>query len=309
MRTSAKLIRLCAVVPAAIAGSVIALMTFGFLPDLAEFAAWAVGLALVFVLSFGMLEAPAARVLGFARALRPGERALLAPAVRLVGQAGLRADRVLVRHVEADGPLVRPIGRGTVVVDPWLVDALYRRAISVPQSAAAIAHAAAALRVGPARFDLAARMWSIPWTILAAVCPRIAEAFSWMPAGQLAWNLRFIVAGVALVQGFQNGQLGTGIGAAVLVAVSYIAPVATKAWRAIVERDADAAVAAHGLGEPLACLVQRLHGTRSLERVHQIRSSTLVPGEVVASKVLVVAGASGSAPVTSRPGPGRPSLT
>jgi hypothetical protein len=76
-----------------------------------------------------------------------------------------------------------------------------------------------------------------------------------VPAGQLAWNLRFVVGGVALVQGIQNGQPGTGTGAAALVAVSYIAPAASKAWRAIVERDADTVVAAHGLAEPRVRLV------------------------------------------------------
>jgi hypothetical protein len=280
MRTSTKLLRLCAVVPAGLAGSVVALMGFGFLPDLAELAAWAMGLALVLVLSFGMLEPPAARVLGFARALRRGERALLTPAVRLVEQAGLRVDRVLVRLVETDGPLVQPIGRGTVIIDPWLVHALQRRAISLPEAAAAMAHAVAALRVGPARFDLAARLWAFPWTILATVCRLIAEAFSWLPAGRLAWKLRIIVGGVALVRGFQNRQPGTGVGAAALVAVSNVAPAANKAWCAIIERDADAVVAAHHLGEPRIRLLQRFHVTKPLERVHRIRGTSVVLGEV-----------------------------
>jgi hypothetical protein len=299
LRASTKLIRLCAVLPAGLAGSVVALMAFGLLPDLVELAAWAVGLALVGVLSFGMLEAPAARALGFARTLRPGERALLTPAVRLAEQAGLRVDRVLVGLVEADGPLVQPIGRGTVIIDPWLVEALYRRAISVPEAAAAMAHAVAALRVGPARFDLAARLCVFPWTILAQVCRRIVEAFSWLPAGQLAWNLRIIVGGVALVQGFQNGRPDTGVGAAVLVAVSYIAPAAHKAWCAIIERDADAVVAAHHLGEPLIRLVQRFQLTKSLERVHRIHSASVVLGEVVPGKVLVAAPVGGIAGASS----------
>jgi hypothetical protein len=295
MRTSTKLIRLCAVVPAGITGSAIALMTFGFLPDAAEPAPWVLWVALVAVLSFGLLEGPASRVLGFARSPRPGERALLAPAVSLVEQTGLHVTHVLVRRVAADTALVQPIGRRTVIVDPWLVRALYRRSLTVPEAAAAIELARAAVRVGPARFDLAARLWALPWTILAAVCRRIAEASSWVPASQLAWNLRFVVGGVALVQGFQNGQPGTGIGAAVLVAVSYIAPAADKSWRAIVQRDADAVVAEHGLGDPLVRLVQRLHGTKSLERVHRIRSSAPVPDRVVACKELVVARANGSA--------------
>jgi len=290
MRTTAKLIRLCAVVPAGMAGSVIALMAFGFLPDPAELSAWAMWLTLVLVLSFGRLEPPASRLLVFARSPRPGERALPTPALRLVEQAGLRTDRVLIRQAEtADGPLVQPLGRHTVVIDPWLIDALYRRSLSLPESAAAIAHAAASQLVGPARFDLAARLWACPWTILVVACRRIAAALTWVPAGQLAWNLRFVFAAVALVQSIQHSRPGTGIGVASLVAVSYLAPAADKAWRAMVERDADAIVAAHQLGEPLIRLVQRLHGTRSLERAHRIHHASVVPGNVVPGKVLSAA--------------------
>jgi len=274
MRTSTKLIRLCSVVPTGLAGSVIALMTYGFLPDAGEFAAWAGELVLVVMLSLGLFEAMASRLLGFARSPTPGERALLDTPVALAKAAGLRAGRLLIRRIPSDGPLVAPIGRHTLLVDPWLVDALYRRSVSETDAAAALAHAVASLRVGPARLDLAARLWAFPWTVLRVAWRLVAGSFS----GGVSWGMRSVVGGVALVQGFQRGgDPAVGIGAAVLVAVSYIAPAADNAWRGAVARDADRVVARHGMGEPLVRLAQSLYGTKSLERVHRIRSASTSP--------------------------------
>jgi len=104
MRTSTKLVRLCSVVPTGLAGSVIALMPYGFLADAGELAAWAGQLVLVVTLSLGLFEAMAARLLGFARSPRPGERALLDTPVQLAEGAGLRAGRLLIRRIPGDGP-------------------------------------------------------------------------------------------------------------------------------------------------------------------------------------------------------------
>jgi hypothetical protein len=58
-----------------------------------------------------------------------------------------------------------------------------------------------------------------------------------------------------------------------LIALSYIAPAADRAWHSIVERDADRIVAQRGLADPLVHLAQWLHGAASLERVHRIRAA------------------------------------
>lgn len=220
MRTSARLLRLGAVVPAAIAACVVALMASGFLPDSIEVTAWGLWLAAFVVFCRGVLEGLAARLLAGARQPRPGERALLAPAVRLMEKAGLAAGRVLVRNRTSRRHLVEPIGRHTIVVDPRLVEGLFCRTLSVAEAAAAMAHASAALRVGPARFDVATRFWALPWTLLAGLCRGISESLSGAPGGGLAWRLRFVVGGVAVVQAFQGGRPGVGIGVGVLVAVS-----------------------------------------------------------------------------------------
>jgi hypothetical protein len=275
MRTSTKLIRLCAVVPAGVAGSFVAMMGMGFLPGAGLVLAFLGTVLVSIVLARGWGEAAAARIFGFAHGPRPWQRAALELTLRLTEKVGLGPTRVLVRLTDGDGPPASPIGRDTVIVEPWLVVALYRRRLSVADAAAAIGHAVARQRVGPARFDLAARLWTFPWTILLAVIRRIAGAFSWVPASGLAWHLRIVVGVVALVQGFQpGGEPAIGIGAAVLAAVSYIAPAAERAWRALVEADADRLVACGGLAEPLVGLLAKgLNGSASPQRVHRIRQA------------------------------------
>lgn len=278
MRTSTKLIRLCAVVPAGLAGSFVAIMGLGFLPGASLVFAFLSTLVVSIVLACGWWEPAAARILGFARGLRPGERALLVPTLRLSAQLGLAPRRVLVRLTDLDGLPATSIGRRTVIVEPWLLQSLYERRFTTAAAATAIGHAVARHRVGPARFDLAARLWAFPWTLLFVIIRQILRVFSWVPAGELAWHLRVVLGVVALVQGFQpEGDPALGVATAVLVAISYIAPAADRAWRSVVERDADQIVARAGLADPLIHFVQWSHGADSLGRVHRIRSAAAEP--------------------------------
>jgi len=271
---STKLIRLCAVVPAGLAGSFIAIIGLGFLPGAGLVFAVLGTLLVSIALACGWWDAPAARVFGFARGLRPGQRAVLEPTLSLTKKLDLAPGRVLVRLTDTEGLPATPIGRRTVIVEPWLVQGLYDRRLTAADAATAIGHAVASQRVGPAPFDLAARLWAFPWTLLFVVIRRIARMFSWVPAGELAWHLRIVFGGVALYQGFQpEGNPALGIATAALVALSYIAPAADRAWRSIVERDADRIVAQHGLADPLVHLAQWRHGAAALERVHRIRAA------------------------------------
>jgi hypothetical protein len=278
MRTSTKLIRLCAVVPAGLAGSFVAIMGLGFLPGAGLVFAFLGTFVVSIVLACGWWEPAAGRIFGFARGLRPGERALLVPTLRLSAQLGLARRRVLVRLIDLDGLRATPIGRRTVIVEPWLLQGLYERRFTTADAATAIGHAVASQRVGPARFDFAARLWAFPWTLLFVIIRQIARVFSWVPAGELAWHLRIVLGVVALVQGFQpDGDPALGVATAVLVAISYIAPAADRAWRSVVERDADRIVVRVGLADPLIHFVQWRHGAASLERVHRIRSAAEEP--------------------------------
>lgn len=274
MRTSTKLIRLCAVVPAGLAGSFVAIIGLGFLPGAGLVFAFLGTLLVSIVLACGWWEAPVARIFGFARGLRPGQRAVLDPTLGLAEKIGLAPGRVLVRLTDTEGLPATPIGRRTVIVEPWLVQGLYERRLTAEDAATAIGHAVASQRVGPSRFDLAARLWAFPWTLLFVVIRQIARMFSWVPAGELAWHLRIAVGVVAVYQGFQpGGNPALGVATGVLVAISYIAPAADRSWRAVVERDADRIVAQRGLAGSLIHFVQWRHGAASLERVHRIRAA------------------------------------
>jgi hypothetical protein len=274
LRTSAKLIRLFAVIPAAIAGSFIALMGLGFLPDVGLLAAFTGTLVVSLVLACGLWEPAAARVFGFARGLRLGESATLEHTLALLKVLDLAPGRVLMRFVDTGGLQATPIGRRTVIVEPTLVHGLYERRLSYEDAAAVIGHAVASQRMGPARFDLAARLWAFPWTLLYAVVRHIARVFSWVPAGGFAWHMRFVIGVIVVVQGFQpGGDKTTAIATGILIAISYVAPAADRAWRGVVERDADRIVVHAGLAGSLVAYARWQLGTDSMERVHRITAA------------------------------------
>lgn len=274
MRTTAKLIRLCAVVPAAIAGCFVAVMALGFLPDLGLVAAFAATLVVSLVLACGVWEAPASWVFGFTRHLRPGERAALTSALALLQELDLGAQRVVIRLIDTGGLPATWIGRRTIVVEPTLVQGLYEHQVTREDAAAAIGHAVASQRLGPSRFDLSARLWALPWTLLCVVVHQIARVFSWVPAAGFAWQMRFVVGVVVVVQGFQpGGDPVLGVATGILIAISYIAPAADRHWRRAVQREADRTVALAGLGGSMVHYARWLDGADSLERVHRISAA------------------------------------
>lgn len=83
-----------------------------------------------------------------------------------------------------------------------------------------------------------------------------------------------MVGVIVVFQGFQpGGNPELGIATGVLVAISYVAPAADRAWRSVVQRDADPIVAQRGLAGSLIQLAQWQHGSASLERVQRIRAA------------------------------------
>lgn len=278
MRTSTKVIRVGVVVPAGLAGSFVAVIGLSFLPDTGLVLAFLGTLVVSLVLACGRLEAPATRLFGFARGPSPGQRAVLEPTLNVVQKLDLAPGRVLVRLANNDSLPATPIGRNTVIVQPWLVQSLYQRRLTTADAATSIGHAVASQRIGPSRFDLASRLWALPWTLVFVVIRQIAHTFSWVPAGELAWHLRIVMGVIAVYQGFQSGGTPTlGVATGVLVAISYIAPAADRTWRAVVERDADRILAQRGLAEPLIHFAQWRHGADSMERAHRIRAAAADP--------------------------------
>lgn len=156
-----------------------------------------------------------------------------------------------------------------------MVRGLYERRLSAADAATALCHAVASQRFGPSKSDLAARLWAFPWTLVFPVVRQIAQAFSWVPASGLAWHLRIAVGVVVVFQGFgPGGNPALGLATGLLIAISYIAPAADRAWRAAVEGDADRVVAQAGLADPLIHFVQWRQGAGSTKRVHRIRTAS-----------------------------------
>jgi len=290
-RVTIRVLQGCAVLPAAAASGAVAVVAFGLLPPAGEVAAWAVAVVVCAILASRRLEAVGAYLLAGARPPHGEEQRLLAPVAELAARSGLPTGRVLVRRHDRTGVVAiaarwvaEAVGRETVVVEPRLLEALASQRVSTAQAAAGLGQAAAWRRVAPARIDLVLRLWMLPWSLVTALCRRVARGFSWLPAGRLVWRLRFVPTVIALVQGLHAqhaersgtsqvvGSVGpaqAGILAAVLVGLTYLVPAADRWWHSLAEREADAVVAATGLGTALVTLLAPIAGAR--RRVERLR--------------------------------------
>ena len=223
MRTSTKLIRLCAVVPAGLAGSFVAVIGLGFLPDAGLVFAFLGTLMVSIVLACGWLEAPAARTSGSPAAFVPGSAPCSSRRWPWPTGSTSPPGGCWCGSTDTDGLPATPIGRRTVIVEPWLVQGLYERRLTAADAATAIGHAVASQRVGPSRFDLAARLWAFPWTLVFRRHPSDRTHVLVGAGRRVAWHLRIVVGVVAVYQGFQPGGNPTlGVATGVLVAISYV---------------------------------------------------------------------------------------
>lgn len=228
-------------------------------------AALVVGLVALVLLA-GVGERAASSLLLRARDLSPMEREVLAPALvelasRGAGEPviGLRVARM---HTYAIG-----FGRHTVVVADDLVEEVLRSRVPVNEATAVIAHAAGTVRAGMCRCDAGVALWCLPWRLLARL-------FSPLGRGLLgfAWKMRPVVFTVAIVQSWEQRPWVSAIIAGML-ALTYLTPVATRAWVRRLEDAGDAAVVAWGLCGALADLMRRLAPDRRLlERIHRLEA-------------------------------------
>lgn len=225
-------------------------------------------------------EALAVRALFRARPLTDEEQADLAPALALLCQSGL-GHPVIRLWVQ---PRVVPVasggvGRHSVTVSGGMVGALRDRQLPDDQAAAVIAHAAGVVRAGVVRSDAVLEFWTLPWQIVRTVAVRAARFFAWLPFTALAWRMRWIVSGVALVQGVLDGRavaMGAGVAAAVVFAISYAVPVLGRAWAAVVTETGDRAVLDVGMGESMARFLRRCSGP-DRSRINRLDSASAVP--------------------------------
>ena len=273
------LLWLLSVLPRALVSWFLLLLLFGLLPPIAERAAWTVCIALLLALALPRLEGWSARLMERARPPEAHERWHLAPVVARAEQLGVRVDRILIRRrpgVLTEDGLVSRVGRATVVVDPRVITWVVVGRITPAEATAALVHATV-MRPGlVARLDLVAQVSALPCQAAALAC-RVAFARVEWPAARLSWRLRFVVAGVALVQGIEDGHYTSGVGAAVLVALTYLTPAADRAWQALRCAAADKRVTEIGSGPVLLQLLDRMQIVVPRRRLARLQTTSTEP--------------------------------
>lgn len=75
--------------------------------------------------------------------------------------------------------------------------------------------------------------WTLPWQLLRAVCQAISSAGARLPLTSLAWRLRVVVIGVAVVQCLAQHQLWLAVTIGCIGAVSYAMPVWERRWQTL----------------------------------------------------------------------------
>ena len=268
-------LKVLAVTPGLLASTVLTCLVGAVLPPLAGLAVFVGGLALLALFCGGRLEDIAVRVLGRARRASPGEVAALTPAVILLSRQGLDLSgvRLYVRG-ERHGVAAAPAGRRSVLVSNALVRDLQQGRLPSQEAAAVVAHAVGALRLGLTRSDLAIAYWTLPWQLVTAMYHAVARALAELPLVRFAWRIRFVIAGVAVVQSILAGRLAAGAVVGAFIVVTYLAPTWQRAWGRRVLDEGDQFVLDHDLGHHLAAYLQRSPASQvSLQRIHRLAGS------------------------------------
>lgn len=282
VQVSRSVLKVAAFAPAVVAST---LLTVTFAPLLPPLAGWILlvgGLVAMTALTGGLWEDLAVRTLFRGRRLTPAEERLLAPAVTLLCQRelGPPVTRLWVRdsvHLVCSGG----VGRRSVIVSGGLIAAVRDGQLPSNQAAAVIAHAAGTVRAGVVRCDAALEFWTVPWQLVRTVGVGAARWFTWIPLAGLAWRLRFLVGGIALVQGLIDGRpaaIAAGIGAGLVVALSYLTTRLAASWATAVSEAGDREVDRAGLGEPLAAYLRRCpRSPETLERIPRLSGAEPAP--------------------------------
>lgn len=279
---SRSVLKVAAFAPAVVASTLLTVVFAPLLPPLAGWVLFVGGLVAMAALSCGLGEDFAIRALFRGRRLTPAEERLLAPAVTLLCQRGLGPPVTRLRVRDSVHPISSGgVGHRSVIVSGGLIAAVRDGQLPSDQAAAVIAHAAGTVRAGVVRCDAALEFWTLPWQLVRTVGVGVARWFARIPLAGLAWRLRFIVCGIALVQGFIDGRpasIAAGVGAGLVVALSYLTPRLAALWAAAVSEVGDLEVDRAGLGEPLAAYLRRCsRSPETMERIHRLSGAEPAP--------------------------------
>jgi hypothetical protein len=285
MRAPMSVLKVTVMVPALLVSGLLWLMVLAVLPPALGLLGFLAGSALMAVLAIGGLEQQAVRLLTGSRTATEAELAVLAPLLNTHGDTGLPHIVASVRRAPgAQTPPALVVGRSSLVVTPWLVEATYRGQTSREEAAAIVAHAGARHDAGRHRREVAILAFTTPWRGIMAVARRVGRVFGWFPFLRFAWSVRGVVGAVAVVQSVMEGRAPAGALAGVFVALTYLVPAASRARELELEAEADRRLVARGLGRPLAGLLRRLAPV-SIERLqrleHRPPEQTVQPAPVL----------------------------
>ena len=266
--------KVLAVTPGVLISTAVTCMVGAVLPAPAALLVFTGGLLAAAALAIGAAEEAAARLLMFSRPVTPAEVGRLAGTLTLLCRVGLGPPLVQLRVRTGEKAIAAGgFGRHTVVLSSGLLEAIEDGSLPDEQAAAVIAHAAGLVRGGLVRADPVIAFWTLPWQLLRAVCQTISSAGARLPLTSLAWRLRVVVIGVAVVQCLAQHQLWLAVTIGCIGAVSYAMPVWERRWQTMLTDRGDDAVDAAGLGPALAVFLRRCPRTVSVRRrLHRLES-------------------------------------
>lgn len=269
--------------PALLVSAVLGLMALAVVsPVLAGLGMLGAGAAFC-VLASGVGETEAIQLLNRARPATPGEREVVDPVLAAYGGVAAHPTgtapgtglRVFVRR--SAGPATAPVvltGRNSVVVTPWMIEAIYRGWITRDEASAIAIGAAGRHRAGNGPLEVATAVATTPWRAVATVACGIGHAFAWFPFMRFAWSVRGIVGAVAVFQSVSQGRTVYGVIAGVFVALTYLVPAARRGMDRQLEIAGDRLVVARGLGDVMSRLLRRADLPVTVDRLQRLETRT-----------------------------------
>jgi hypothetical protein len=267
MRVPMSMLKMVTIGPALLGSAVLTPIVIALLPPPVNAVLFLASCGMVTALTMRRLEEPAVKLLTRSREATEGEWRVLRPV--LIGLGGLEADVLGVYIRRTPGPTTPTaavLGRGSLVVPPEFVGAVYRGSVTVEEAAAVIAHAVGTHRAARHRCEVAVLAATAPWRAVGAVLQAVGHACARLPLVRAAWTLRGVVGVICIVRSVGEGRAAGGLLAGAVIALTYLMPAATRALRQRIDVAGDIFVVERGLGGALAGLLRRRGYPAAIER-------------------------------------------
>ncbi len=240
-----RLLKASVVIPDLVISSLITFVLLAALPTDVAAGFLAGMLVASIVVASGRVEGLTVRSLHAARRPTSLEAVRIAGPLRLViDRSGHEDIRVLVGD---GGEPVRAAGRRHVILHREVLDAHRAGRITDREVAALIAHGVGRLRLGQPRLDLLVILWTLPWDFLRGIIAGVGRQLSWVPLVHFAWRTRLFVGTIAVVLETQEGRIMSAIIIATFISLTYVMPLAQRAWAHQLADQAERVPAALGL--------------------------------------------------------------